>query len=286
MRTLRAVKGNVEYRLPHRKRDGYDIKPAAVEEIAGGGASLIVTCDCGITALETAKRAREIGIDLIVTDHHEPGAELPGALAVVNPKRADTCYPFHDLAGVGVAFKFAQGVVRKLGLDEESFVRRFTDLAAMGTVGDVVPLIDENRAIVKHGLEAIPHSKKIGLKTILLATKNEGRAVNAYFLGYILGPRINAVGRMDDATAAQAPAHYRRGRGRHAGCQDGALQRREEGGAGEDSCRGNGAGCRDGPFVHSGAGSFTGWLELRRDRNCRRQDLRVLWQAGGAHQPG
>ncbi len=202
VRTMRALKGNVDYRLPHRKRDGYDIKPAAVDEIAASGASLIITCDCGITALETARRARELGIDLIVTDHHEPGPELPGALAVVNPKRADASYPFVDLAGVGVAFKFAQGLVRKLGFDEESFMARFTDLAAVGTVGDVVPLIDENRAIVKHGLEAIPRSKKIGLQSILRSTKYDGKALNTYFLGYILGPRINAVGRMDDAADA------------------------------------------------------------------------------------
>ena len=93
-----------------------------------------------------------------------------------------------------MAFKFAQGLVRKLGLDEESFIARFTDLAAMGTVGDVVPLIDENRAIVQHGLEAMPRSKKIGLQTMLQTTKFDGKAVNTYYLGYILGPRINAAG--------------------------------------------------------------------------------------------
>lgn len=202
VRTLRALKGNVSYRLPHRRRDGYGIKPAAVTDAVRDRVGLIVTCDCGITACETARCAREAGIDMIITDHHEPGPELPLAAAVINPKREDAVYPFPELAGVGVAFKLAQGLVRKLGYDEEAFIKRFTDLAALGTVGDVVPLLGENRTLVRHGLEAIPVSKKIGLRTMIRAAGLEGKPLNAYYLAYVLGPRINAAGRMADATAA------------------------------------------------------------------------------------
>jgi len=202
VRTLRALKGNESYRLPHRRRDGYGIKPAAVTDAARDRVGLIVTCDCGITACETARCAREAGIDMIITDHHEPGPELPLAAAVINPKREDAVYPFPELAGVGVAFKLAQGLVRKLGYDEEAFIKRFTDLAALGTVGDVVPLLGENRTLVRHWLEAIPVSKKIGLRTMIRAAGLEGKPLNAYYLAYVLGPRINAAGRMADATAA------------------------------------------------------------------------------------
>ncbi|MCX8052232.1 MAG: single-stranded-DNA-specific exonuclease RecJ [Armatimonadetes bacterium] len=201
-RTLKALRANVDYYLPHRRRDGYGFKPAAVAEAVRKGAGLIITCDCGITAHDTIRRAKDAGIDVIITDHHEPGSELPQATAVINPKREDATYPFPELAGVGVAFKLAQGLVRRLGYDEHRFVERFTDLAAIGTVGDVVPLLGENRAIVRHGLEAISASKKVGLRTMIKATGLEGKPLNAYCLAYVLGPRINAAGRMDDATTA------------------------------------------------------------------------------------
>ena len=202
VRALRALKGNVEFRLPHRLRDGYGIKPAVVGDAAKSGVKLIVTCDCGITACDTVEAANQAGIDMIVTDHHEPGPELPRAKAVINPKRQDAVYPFRELAGVGVAFKLAQGLVRKLGHSEEAFITRFTDLAALGTVADVVPLLGENRTLVKHGLGAIPGSKKIGLRTMLKSTGLEGKPLTAYYLAFVLGPRINAAGRMADATAA------------------------------------------------------------------------------------
>lgn len=202
VRTLRALKANVGYRLPHRKHDGYDIKPATVEEIAANGVKLIVTCDCGTSAIQSVERANELGVDIIITDHHEPGAVLPPAIAVINPKRRDAAYPFPELAGVGVALKVAQGIVRKLGYSVDSFTNRFVDLAALGTVADVVPLLDENRAIVKYGLQAIPATKKLGIQTMLKVTKLTDKPLTAYYLGFVLGPRINAVGRMDDATKA------------------------------------------------------------------------------------
>lgn len=200
VRTLRALDAVVHYRLP-RRYEGYDIKPAHVQEAVGLGARVVVTCDCGVSAFSAATAAKDAGIDLVITDHHEPGDELPPALAVINPKR-EGAYPFPELAGVGVALKFAQALVRKLGHDEHSFLGRFLDLVALGTVGDVVPLLDENRALVSHGLEAMPTSKKLGLQMLMERSGLIGRKMTAYALGYVLGPRINAVGRMDDAALA------------------------------------------------------------------------------------
>lgn len=202
VRTLRALGATVGYRLPDRTREGYDIKTTAVERAAAAGARVIVTCDCGINAVEPAARARELGVDVIITDHHQPGAELPPALAVINPKRPDGAYPFRDLAGVGVAFKLAQALVRKLDSNEESFKARFVDLVTLGTVADVVPLLGENRSFVKHGLDAVSSSNKIGIQSLLKVANLSGKPLNTYYLGYIIGPRINAIGRMDDASKA------------------------------------------------------------------------------------
>lgn len=202
VRMLRALGANVRYHLPHRKRGGYDLKIATVEELEGLGVTLIVTCDCGISASEAIGRASELGIDVIVTDHHEPGEALPTAHAVVNPKRADSNYPFRELAGVGVAYKLAQGVVRLLDANEESFKSRFMDLVALGTIADVVPLVGENRIFVKQGLLDIPKTKKLGLQTLLRATNIIQKPAGVYHVGFVLAPRINAVGRMDDAAKA------------------------------------------------------------------------------------
>ncbi|MGI6296746.1 MAG: single-stranded-DNA-specific exonuclease RecJ [Armatimonadota bacterium] len=202
VRTLRSLKANVAYRLPHRKNEGYDLKAGVVQEQAEDGVKLIITCDCGICATEAVDCAVGLGVDIIVSDHHEPGNTLPAATAVVNPKRADSQYPFRELAGVGVAFKLAQAAVRKLGYKEESFRDRFMDLVAIGTVADVVPLIGENRIFVKYGLLSIPKSQKIGLKKLLRATNLTGKPITSYDIGFVLGPRINAMGRMDDATKA------------------------------------------------------------------------------------
>ncbi|MEN6372174.1 MAG: single-stranded-DNA-specific exonuclease RecJ [Armatimonadota bacterium] len=202
IRVLRILGGDIIYRVPHRKRDGYDIKPVTAEEAHAQGATLIITADCGVTACETISHAQTLGVDIIVTDHHEQGNVLPDAVAVINPKRHDSTYPFSDLAGVGVALKFAQALVRRLGYDDQKFLKKYLDLAALGTIADVMPLVGENRVIAKFGLKALQESKKTGLQAMLERTGLKGRSLTTHSVGFVLGPRINAVGRLDDAAIA------------------------------------------------------------------------------------
>jgi len=202
IRALRALGAHVIARVPHRRKEGYDIKPLTVEEAEAKGVTLIVTGDCGVTACETASRALDLGIDLVVTDHHEPGAELPKAVAVVNPRRHDSTYPFADLAGVGVAFKLAQALVREMGYSEDRFMPKFLDLVALGTVGDVAPLLGENRTLVKYGMQELAGTKKVGLRALIKACSLDRMPLTTHSLGFVLAPRINAVGRMDDSAVA------------------------------------------------------------------------------------
>ncbi|HOP79074.1 MAG TPA: single-stranded-DNA-specific exonuclease RecJ [Armatimonadota bacterium] len=202
VRVFTKLGANVVHRIPHRKRDGYDIKPYTAEEAKAEGVSLIITADCGVTACETIEHAQTLGVDIIVTDHHEPGHELPKAIAIINPHRHDSTYPFSELAGVGVALKFAQAIVRRLGYDDQRFVERYLDLAALGTIADVMPLVDENRVIAKFGLEALAKSKKLGIQALLRKTGLDGKRLTPHSIGFVLGPRINAVGRLDDAAIA------------------------------------------------------------------------------------
>ena len=201
-RVLRALGGNVIPFVPDRREDGYDLRQHTVEKAAGGGVQLIVTVDCGIVAHEAAERAHELGIDLIVTDHHHPGETLPRALAVVNPQRADSLYPFKGLAGVGVAFKTATALVRKRGVPETSFRTKFLDLVALGTTADCMPLLDENRVFVKFGLEVLKQTAKPGLRALIEVARVEPGRLDSRSLSFALGPRINAVGRLDEARHA------------------------------------------------------------------------------------
>src|SRR5262249_28776734 len=158
----------VECFVPHRQIDGYDLQVATVQRAHAEGVRLIVTVDCGILAFDAAAAARERGVDLVITDHHEPDAErLPDACAVVNPKRRDSRYPFPYLAGVGVAYKVATAVVRRMGQPEASFRKNFLDLVALGTVADCMPLVGENRVLVKFGLATLATTRKHGLQALL-----------------------------------------------------------------------------------------------------------------------
>lgn len=202
IRVFRILDADVTWYLPHRQREGYDIGIPAVESAKEQGVSLIITSDCGTSAVEAVTRANELGIDVVVTDHHEVGPEIAPAVVVVNPHKPGCGYPFKELAGVGVAFKFAEALIRECGYDVATFRRRFCDLAAIGTVGDVVPLLDENRTLVKFGIEELPRTGKKGVKALLEIAGATGRPITSHMLAFALAPRINAAGRMDDASLA------------------------------------------------------------------------------------
>jgi single-stranded-DNA-specific exonuclease len=203
-RCLRALGADVEVFVPHRRRDGYDMRMDFVEKARDADARLIVTTDCGIQRCDEVDKAREWGIDVIVTDHHAPNTdgELPKAVAVVNPHRSDSRYPFPDLAGVGVAFKLCEALTMHLGGSVAGFRRGFLDLAAVGTITDVVPLMDENRIIVRHGLQALRETKKPGLRALLDICGLKDRALDVNHVGFGIGPRLNAAGRIDETQFA------------------------------------------------------------------------------------
>jgi len=194
-RALELLGADVVHFIPERLKDGYGLQPAAIERLHADGVALVVSVDCGIRGAEAARRARELGIDLIITDHHEPDAELPAALAVINPKRHDCSYPDKDLAGVGVALKLVQSLCR--AAERESWLPGFIKVAAIGTLADVVPLVGENRVIAKIGLDMLsrgPH--KIGLRSLLDISGLTGKTIDSYHISFLLAPRVNAAGRM------------------------------------------------------------------------------------------
>jgi single-stranded-DNA-specific exonuclease len=194
-RALELLGADVVHFIPERLKDGYGLQPAAIERLHADGVALVVSVDCGIRGAEAARRARELGIDLIITDHHEPDAQLPAALAVINPKRRDCSYPDKDLAGVGVALKLVQSLCR--AAQRESWLPGFIKVAAIGTLADVVPLVGENRVIAKLGLDMLsrgPH--KIGLRSLLDISGLTGKTIDSYHISFLLAPRVNAAGRM------------------------------------------------------------------------------------------
>ena len=194
-RALEMLGGDVVHFLPERLRDGYGLQPAAIERLHAQGVGLIVSVDCGIRAADAARRARELGVDLIITDHHEPDGTLPDAFAVINPKRADCAYPDKHLAGVGVALKVVQALCARAG--KNKWLPAFVKIAAIGTLADVVPLVGENRVIASHGLASLsrgPHA--IGLRSLLDASGLTGKTIDSYHVGFMLAPRVNAAGRM------------------------------------------------------------------------------------------
>src|SRR6185295_6138999 len=194
-RALEMLGADVVHFIPERLRDGYGLQPAAIERLHADGVALVVSVDCGIRGADAARRARELGIDLIITDHHEPDTELPPALAVINPKRTDCRYPDKNLAGVGVALKVVQALCRATG--RESWLPGFIKIAAIGTLADVVPLVGENRVIAKIGLDLLsrgPH--KVGLRALIDISGLTGKTIDSYHISFMLAPRVNAAGRM------------------------------------------------------------------------------------------
>lgn len=194
-RALELLGGDVVHFIPERLRDGYGLQPAAIERLHAEGVRLIVSVDCGIRSTDAALRAKALGVDLIVTDHHEPEGSLPPALAVINPKRHDCTYPDKNLAGVGVALKLVQALCERAGRGR--YLPSFVKIAAIGTLADVVPLVGENRVIARLGLASLstgPHT--VGLRALLEASGLAGKTIDSYHVGFILAPRVNAAGRM------------------------------------------------------------------------------------------
>jgi single-stranded-DNA-specific exonuclease len=194
-RALEMLGGDVVHFIPERLRDGYGLQPAAIDRLHAEGVRLVISVDCGIRGTDAALRARELGLDLIITDHHEPDGTLPPALAVINPKRRDCTYPDKNLAGVGVALKLVQALCQRA--DKAKWLPAFVKVAAIGTLADVVPLVGENRVIAKLGLAALSRGRHtVGLRALLDASGLTGKTIDSYQVGFILAPRVNAAGRM------------------------------------------------------------------------------------------
>lgn len=201
VQVLRALGGSAEAYIPNRFDEGYGLNNEALDTLAGRGFRVVATVDCGIRSPREADHARELGIDLIISDHHMPQHELPAALAVICQKRDGDEYPDKNLAGVGLAYKIAQALLQRLpaaGVD----IADWLDLVALGTVADVVPLIGENRVMVRQGLQRMRLARRQGVLSLAQAAGVNLQRVNAMDIGYRLGPRLNAAGRLESALQA------------------------------------------------------------------------------------
>ena len=200
-RALELLGADVAHYIPERLRDGYGLQPTAIDRLHADGVRVVVSVDCGIRSREAAERARDLGVDLIITDHHEPDTTLPPALAVINPRRSDCRYPDKDLAGVGVAFKLVQALC--IRADRARWLPGFLKLAAIGTLADVVPLRGENRVISKVGLDRLSAGgHTVGLQALLEASGVAGQRVGSEDVTFRVAPRINAAGRMSSPDLA------------------------------------------------------------------------------------
>ncbi|MEO8636897.1 MAG: single-stranded-DNA-specific exonuclease RecJ [Gemmatimonadales bacterium] len=198
-RALRAAGARATPFVPHRIRDGYDLGPSGIAAAQAADARLILTCDCGITAVDAVDAARAAGLEVIVTDHHLPGSTLPRARAVIDPQQPGDRSGLTQLCGTGIAFKLVQALVPALGLPA-NLPYHLLDLVALATIADVVPLTGENRILVRHGLRLLGESRWPGLRALIRTSGLEGREIRAGQVGFILAPRLNAAGRVGDAT--------------------------------------------------------------------------------------
>ncbi|MBI3040764.1 MAG: single-stranded-DNA-specific exonuclease RecJ, partial [Chloroflexi bacterium] len=183
--------------IPHRLSEGYGLKIAALEELYRQGISLVVTVDCGITALDEVRKAKRMGLDIIITDHHTPPAVVPPATAVVNPKLPDSDYPFSELAGVGVALKLLQALFASMGKEKQ--LDKLMDLVALGTVADMMPLLGENRYLVKQGLKLLNTSPRPGIREIITQSGLKSDRLDSESISWTIAPRLNAAGRLEHA---------------------------------------------------------------------------------------
>jgi single-stranded-DNA-specific exonuclease len=213
MQTLAALGGEVRHYIPNRFDEGYGLHMGALTTLAGEGVRVVLTVDCGMRSVKEVIHANQLGLDMILTDHHQPGKEIPPALAIINPKQTGCSYPFRKLAGVGLAFKLAEALMqaearsplerqgkmrgrRPLALDD------LLDLVALGTVADLAPLTGENRLLVTRGLEQLNVPHRVGVQMLMAQAGVQPGKVSADTIGFVLGPRLNAAGRMEDALAA------------------------------------------------------------------------------------
>jgi single-stranded-DNA-specific exonuclease len=194
---LTALDGEIIPHIPHRTKEGRGLNTTTLDALRRQGISLVITVDCGMTGLSVAKKAKQEGLDLIITDHHVPLAELPPAIAVINPKRADSDYPFSELAGVGVAFKLLEALYQ--GMGKEKLLDEMLDLVALGTVADMMPLLGENRYLVKQGLKLLNTVPRPGIREMTALTKLNPGNLSSESISWVLGPRLNAPGRLEHA---------------------------------------------------------------------------------------
>lgn len=192
--------------IPDRFEEGYGLNQAALESLKKDGTDLVITVDCGVTSISEIEWANANGLDVIITDHHNVPPVIPKALAVINPKRPDDKYPFKDLAGVGVAFKLAQALQKTSGKPEKGQEKWLLDLVALGTVCDVVTLVGENRVLVKYGLLVMAKTRRPGIKALATVGGVDGE-ITSYHLGWVLGPRLNAAGRLEHAAKSLELIH-------------------------------------------------------------------------------
>jgi single-stranded-DNA-specific exonuclease len=185
--------------IPHRQTEGHGLTTTALKKLYEQGIRLVITVDCGVTDITEVKKAKEMGLDIIITDHHTPLDEIPKAVAVINPKLGGSVYPFTQLAGVGVAFKLLQGILRNLGIEEKE--DQIMDLVAIGTIADMSPPLGENRYLIKEGLKRINDSPRPGIRELITQTKIEAGSLNGDSISWVIAPCLNAAGRLADGLA-------------------------------------------------------------------------------------
>ncbi|MBC8415546.1 MAG: single-stranded-DNA-specific exonuclease RecJ, partial [Candidatus Cloacimonetes bacterium] len=199
---LKKVGAIVNYYIPHRMIDGYGLSLCGVDQIKENGAQVIISVDCGINAIEEVKQINSLGMDIIITDHHNPKEKLPAAYAIINPKLKDCEYPFAELAGVGVAYKLLMAVYSEMEINFKEAVDKYVDLVALGTIADIVPLTGENRIFASIGLERLVKKQNIGMTALINIAGLAEKELNSSDIVFGLAPRINAAGRMGSAMRA------------------------------------------------------------------------------------
>ncbi|MFP4547107.1 MAG: single-stranded-DNA-specific exonuclease RecJ [Fidelibacterota bacterium] len=200
--TLQELGMNPDFYIPNRENEGYGLSVTGINLAIEKGVNVILTCDCGINAIDEVEYARANNIDVVITDHHEPMEILPNAIAIVDPKRKDCDYPFKELCGAGVAFKFLQALITEFDFNEEALFKHL-DLVAIGTAADIVPLVDENRILVSEGLRRMSGTRKTGIQSLLKVSNfSENQNIRVSNIVFGAAPRINAAGRLDEASQA------------------------------------------------------------------------------------